>query len=209
MASPGTSMSAAGIVHSNRKHVDNSIAAFNKRADLIGPHRQRRSDLALVTASIVDAGDAALVAALVVQNLLDDVRCTPRSASGSRPFGEYRARRKAATAVAERLVELGLARRPTTRSPSARAPNRWSRCAMCGTAWMISHAAGGSGSVCSRLFLAALARNRPRAAFGIQLAPAHAADFLPPAPGQDQQSHDAAVIVVVAGAPDSRQFGVG
>ena len=59
-------MSAAGMVHIKWKHVNNSLVAFNKRADLIGPHRQRGFHFALVAAAIVDAGNTALMARLVV-----------------------------------------------------------------------------------------------------------------------------------------------
>ena len=109
-------MSAAGMVHIKWKHVNNSLVAFNKRADLIGPHQKRRSDLAVIDASVVGAGDAALVAALVVQNLLDDVRLHAE-------IGQLGGKRSANVVQHERLdasakllVEISLGRAPTDES---------------------------------------------------------------------------------------------
>ena len=74
---------------------------------------------------------------------------------------------------------------------------------MRGTASMMSSIAGNSGSVWARLFLLRCRRQRPRALLEVNLAPAHAANFLPAAPGQDQQLDAAAMVVVAARLPDA------
>src|SRR5262245_32662878 len=49
-------------------------AAFDQRAHMVGPHRQCGAHFALVTAAIVDPGDAAFVATLMVEHGFDNVR---------------------------------------------------------------------------------------------------------------------------------------
>jgi hypothetical protein len=57
-----------------------ALLAANDAGDMIGPNVQCVFYVASVGAAIVDAGDTGLVAALVVQNLLNDVRLNAESA---------------------------------------------------------------------------------------------------------------------------------
>src|SRR5262249_45502832 len=50
------------------------LAALNQSPNVVGPQGESIADLALVTAAIVDPGDAALVATLMVAHGLDNVR---------------------------------------------------------------------------------------------------------------------------------------
>src|SRR5262249_59097163 len=50
------------------------LTALDQRADVVFPHRERVAHLALIGAVVVDAGDAAPVPGLMVENLLDHVR---------------------------------------------------------------------------------------------------------------------------------------
>src|SRR5262245_43654555 len=54
-----------------------ALASINKTADMIFPQRQRGAHLALVARSVVDASNAAAMAAMMVEHLLDDVRLHP------------------------------------------------------------------------------------------------------------------------------------
>src|SRR5262245_17537608 len=64
-----TQLAGAGNV---RHHL--ALAALNQGAHVVLPHCQRIAHLALVGAAVVDARRSALVPALMVENLLDDVR---------------------------------------------------------------------------------------------------------------------------------------
>src|SRR5262249_738466 len=48
----------------------------------------------------------------------------------------------------------------------------------------------------------------PRPSAKIKLAESHAADFLTPTAGQDQQSDDATIIIITASTPDRDQLGI-
>ena len=100
-----------GLIRRPQRH-DHALAAFGQDAHVVGPHRQRGLHLALVAAAIVNACGAALVAALVVQNLFDDVRLHAEisHAARGRPANVVQHERR--DAVAERLVERGLAIAP-------------------------------------------------------------------------------------------------
>src|SRR6516162_11267868 len=51
-----------------------ALAALDDGADMVFPQRKRGADLGRVAALVVDARRAALVAGLMVENLLDDMR---------------------------------------------------------------------------------------------------------------------------------------
>ena len=148
-----------------------------------------------------------LVPALVVQDLLDDVRHDPEIGH-ARGDGSAEIVRRPCSSTPERASSDRLPRDHAVKPPP-RVPNNCRGDAMRGTALMMSSMAGISGSVWARSFLAPRRRQRPRAGFSkSNLAPAHAADLLPSAPGQDQEPDAAAMIVVAARLPDRGQFGV-
>src|SRR5262245_35281026 len=54
---------------------DLALAALGDAADVIGPQCQRRFDFAFVAGAVVDADYSGAVTGLMIENLLDDVRC--------------------------------------------------------------------------------------------------------------------------------------
>src|SRR5262249_17736838 len=66
---------SAVLGNGNWWHLQNfALAALDQTADMTGPQRQCRAYLALVGAAIIDASDTALVATLMVEHGLDNVR---------------------------------------------------------------------------------------------------------------------------------------
>src|SRR5262249_35973305 len=61
-----------------------ALTALDKGAHMVAPQRQGRFDFAFVTRSVVDAGDADLVPADMVQHRLDDVRLHANVSHASR-----------------------------------------------------------------------------------------------------------------------------
>ena len=57
-----------------RERDDLPRATFGQGAQMIGPTRERRTNLTFIDRAIVNAGRAAFVPALVIEYLLDDVR---------------------------------------------------------------------------------------------------------------------------------------
>src|SRR5262249_3899899 len=94
-----------------------ALATLDQRANVVVPRHQRSAYLTLVGASVVDARRSRLVAALMVQNLLDHVREKPDVRNfggnvcanvGGCPSGDARA-----------LVKLRLATRPSGEAAAA------------------------------------------------------------------------------------------
>src|SRR5262249_41643159 len=183
------------------------LAALDQTADMIGPQGESLADLALVTAAIVDPGDAALVATLMVEHGLDNVRLDSDVAlpGGNRPPNVmHRPSRYAGTPV-----ERGLAVLPRPRGKAALGTLAEQRVARCHLRHRVEDSAH-RRQYRQRMRTAVLGTHRWDCPFAaVNLGPAHVADLATTAAGQDQQSDDAAVVVVLARQPDFSELVVG
>ena len=109
-----------GLIRRLQRH-DHALAAFGQGAHGVGPHGERGLHLAAIGSAIVDASNAALVAALVVQDLSMMCGCIPRSAILVATARRMSCSMNGAT-PRRALVEFGLAVGPPLKPEAV--PNR-------------------------------------------------------------------------------------
>src|SRR6516225_4620283 len=184
-----------------------TLAGLDQRADVVFPERQRVADLTLIGALVVDAGDAAPVPGLMVENLLDHMRQNAEivQPSRDRPAKIVHHPSRDARALVERA--LGGVPRPEAVHTHAE---------QIIAAHHPRHALDDvehhrQERPCMRATVLAARRGQPPAAIlkGIKLRPAHAADLLSSGTKQNEELDNAAVVAVTAGKPDSPKFIVG
>src|SRR6516164_5976986 len=184
-----------------------TLAGLDQRADVVFPERQRVADLTLIGALVVDAGDAAPVPGLMVENLLDHMRQNAEivQPSRDRPAKIVHHPSRDARALVERALG-GVPRPEAVRTHAEQII----------AAHHPRHALDDvehhrQERPCMRATVLAARRGQPPAAIlkGIKLRPAHAADLLSSGTKQNEELDNAAVVAVTAGKPDSPKFIVG